>query len=96
MAFQIPQFDVSDPAFTFTFSTPSGESFTVPKLQYIPLDDVQNTKAQRGEFEFLRMMRAVNPEAAAAVKGMMPAQLTALEKAWIAESRTTPGESSAS
>lgn len=93
--FKVPEFDQSDAQFRFEFTTPDGEKHSVPKVQYIPLSTMEKARESKG-VGFIELMRLINPDVASSVSSLSPAQLSALEKAWITESGSTVGESSAS
>ena len=93
--FKVPTFDPSDPQFRFDFSTPDGEEWSIPLIQYVPLPVMESAQA-KGGVGFIELIRELDPKLGDAVAAFSAAQLSALEKAWITESGSTVGESSAS
>ena len=93
--FKVPTFDTDDVQFRFDFQTPDGVTHSIPKIQYIPLPVMESAQA-KGGVGFVEIMRELSPEVGAAVAAFSAAQLSALEKAWITDSGSTVGESSAS
>lgn len=93
--FQVPEFDQSQPQFRFDFATPDGREWSVPKIQYIPMPVMESAQA-KGGVGFIEIMREIDADIGEAVAALAPAQLKALETAWITESGSTVGESSAS
>jgi len=93
--FQVPTFDQTDPQFRFDFTTPDGKEWSIPLIQYVPLPVMESAQA-KGGVGFVELVREINADAGAAVAALAPAQLKALETAWISGSTATVGESSAS
>jgi len=93
--FKVPTFDMDDAEFRFDFETPDGVLRSIPKIQYIPLPVMEAAQA-KGGVGFVEIMREIDAEVGEAVSKFSPAQLKATETAWITESGSTVGESSAS
>jgi hypothetical protein len=82
--------------FEFTLPHRPGESFSIPKLKYLPIRIVSAASAE-GADPILAMLDAFGDERTAdAVRDLDAEQLEALVEAWQAASGVTVGESSAS
>jgi hypothetical protein len=93
--FTVPTFDPTDAQFRFDFTAPDGETYSIPKIQYVPMPVMEAAQA-KGGVGFLELIKEIDPKVGAVVASFAPAQLKALETAWITESGSSVGESSAS
>lgn len=91
--FKVPTSDGEKPENRFEFSI-AEKSYSVPKLGFAPVE-ASLLFEQGYRIEGL-IACAGSAEASAALRLLATDQLTALEQAWIAASRVSPGESDGS
>lgn len=88
--FQVPDTKGAEAANRFEFSV-GEETFSVPLLKFAPVE--AQILFDRGYNAEGLIACADTPEAAAAIRKLAADQLDALETAWVAASKVSPGES---